>query len=787
MYYAVKMIDGKKVNMVFPKWEGMGGCEEVVKYHQCVYKGFRTRIEANQFLEKGTQELDTSEMTKENEIHGEYMRTVFENESDGYVVALYKITNGEEVVCVGYNLPKDKTVSCVFQGEFKRGKYGWNFMVSSMQEIRKETKDSIVAYLSCGAFKGIGEKTAERIYAKFGKETYRIFDEEPERLMEVKGITKKKYATIMACYEEKKGLREITTFLIERGISPRFGAKLANQYGSDTLELIKKNPYLLCNMEGITFETADAVAKEMNIPADTKERFNACVLSVLKDDEANGNSGMELNQLQEKVFSIMNNRGDGILNNSNAEWVRMLQEKELLVRKLDINGEGVKTYIFPKKLFQIEQESSKNLTKLAGFTPPQTDIDAYIKEAEEEAGIELDDVQKEAIISCLNAGVSIITGGPGVGKTTIIRCINSIYEKMYPYKERIYLAPTGRASRRMTESIGEDASTIHHYLKLGINTGKEESDVEIEDSLVVIDEFSMVDMRLFYKLSKAICHGCQLVLVGDIDQLPSVGVGRVLQDIIESNLVPVVKLLRIYRQSNDDVICENANKINNGDTDIREGRDFKIHEISDANEIEKVMAELVVERVKEYGLGNVMCLCPYKKGAAGVISMNNILQEMLNPEEIGKSECKANGIIIREGDLVMQIARNTDDASNGDIGIVKHIYKEYGKPSIEVLINGVQVLYEGEDLELLTLAYATTVHKSQGSEAEAVVFCLSDFHYGMKYRNIPYVAVSRGRKIVDFVGSMNAMKEAINNKKQTQRVSLFGRFLKMAAGDFVYC
>lgn len=806
MYYAVKSVDGIPVNQIYTEWDGVNGCRKIVEKHRSVFKGFKLEADAQTYLRnayvnnygrlpKNSSHADEmpfentkdSDLESVSELHGTYVDVKFENEDTGYCIFVYKTSESGRITCIGYNLPKEKNSTCVMHGNFKKHpKYGLNFEVNSYEIERKSNKAGVIEFLCL--LNGIGKVLAERIWKTFGKDTYRILEEDISRLVEVSGISPKKAESIKKAYADMKTLTELSKFLIEYNISPKYAKKVNAKYGVSAIDTIKKNPYVLFEVSGITFELADNVAMKMNKPKDSAERFNACVRSVLIDGELDGNTGMEISELQRRTFRLLKM---DTTEESQKEWLRMIKDKELHIVRLDVDGNGVKQYVFSDMMCNMEKKCAELFTSLCKFKPKADDIEEVLvkSEASDESGLLLDGTQVNAVINALSHSVSVIIGEPGTGKTTTIKKVNECAGMMYPEMDRIFLAPTGRASRRMTESIGEEAETVHHKLELGIQENKiDRSDIlKLENAVITVDEFSMVDIYLMYNLLKAVQNGCILILVGDINQLPSVGAGRVLQDVIESKLVPVTELKHIHRQDLDAKIYINAHNINNGIHDIEDGSDFKFHEETMSEETEREMVNRVVEQTEKYGLGNVMCLCPYKKGLCGVERMNTLIQERLNPKrDAYATEAIANGYTIRTGDMVMQIKRNTEEASNGDIGFVKDVNVVDGNKKIYVQFNKDIVEYDKSDFEYLTLAYATTVHKSQGSEADAVITCLWNYHSKMKYRAIPYVAISRGKKMVDFYGSRSALDEAIDNIQQLQRVSLFGRFLTYNAGGYIY-
>ena len=797
-YYAVKSIDGRTVNKLYTDWEGANGCAVAVAHHRSVFKSFKTEVEARNFLHSepiadyamsrrytgfadeetpintGDSESDLV-MNEEMEIRGQFVNPVFENKDTGYCVFSYKVPDRGCIRCVGYNLPKEKKSICIMRGEYVTNKYGLNFEVKSYEIERKTTKAGVIEFLCL--LDGVGKALAGRIWDEFGKDTYKILENDTERLACVKGISLDKAKKIKSAYRKVQSISELSKFLIEYNIAPKFAKKIVNKYGTDALDKIKKNPYLLFEISGITFESADSLAMKMNMPKDSAKRFNACIRSILLEGELNGDTGVEVSELQKKAFSIlkMDNAEE-----SQKEWMRMFKDKELHAVRLDMNGTGLKQYIFSDSVYQMEKKCAKMISELATFKPESKNWDELIVKSEVNDTLLLDATQVDAVINGLSYGMTVIMGEPGTGKTTTIKKIRDLAEQEFPEMKQVFLAPTGRASRRMEESIEQEAETIHHALKLGIqDEDYDKEEVKLENSLIVIDEMSMVDIRLMYKLLKAIKPGCIVILVGDINQLPSVGAGRVLQDIIESHIVPVTELKHIHRQDMDARIYINAHNINNGIHDIQDGSDFKFHTLPMSEQ--KEMVDRVVEQTDKYGLGNVMCLCPYIKGMCGVERMNVMIQQRLNPKHSNyEMEIITNGYTIRTGDLVMQIKRNTEEATNGEIGIVKDIDRVEDKPCVFVQFDKNCVEYKKGDFEYLTLAYASTVHKSQGSEYPAVIIPILSGPRMLMNRNLLYTAVTRARKCVTVVGSEETFREMINNEKQQRRYSSLDRRIQEA-------
>lgn len=793
MFYAVKSINGKVVNNIFDTWEE---CKEHVLGNNCVYKSFKTKEECVDFLKTAPVNADnfgkgyiSSDLFSKNTIYVKFKFNRFSNASNGFTISIYETLKGEKIAAKGYYLPSNTRLVYALVGHFEHNDtYGDEFIVDTYSEHVTDSKSSIITYLSSGIIKGIGEKKAELIYEKFGNQTMEVLEKTPDKLLMVKGISKKGLEKIKASYAENKGAREITSYLLQFGISSRYGMLLYNQYGVNAYKEIKQNPYLICNLRGLTFKDADNIAKKEGIPEDDANRVMAAIAYVLKQNEIDGHTGMECINFQQAVWKLLN-APTVTPEKVSASVVEAAQNKKIRVQKIQD-----KQYIFLPSMFTLEENIADDVVRITNSE--RHEFKADIKDAEDFTGKKFDDIQKKGIATALDNNITIITGGPGTGKTTVINAIAYLYEKKYPRKDIILLAPTGRAARRMTEASGRPSHTIHSYLHIWEDTVDVDDEIIIEDSLVIIDEFSMTDVYVARELFSAIGKGCTVVIVGDEMQLPSVGPGAVLKSLLECGLIPVVKLERIYRQDEESMIYENGQNIRNGVPELKNGSDFSVVEIHSMEDIRNQMAHDYVEYVKKYGLGNVMCLCPFREHIAGVNDMNTVLQDMLNPYDPNKKQLEIGKIAFREGDLVMHLA-NIKEASNGDIGFVTEIYDENteseemcdntGKPYlIGVLINNTLIRYTRDTIHQLTLAYATTVHKSQGSEADAVVTCMTNFHKNMLYRNILLVAVTRGKKEVKLYGDRNSMNYAILNIDKKERLTRLPYLLKKKSGEFTY-
>lgn len=700
---------------------------------------------------------------------------VYFDENNGYSVCQYKSLDlNKNIICIGTNLPTIKEITYDFNVEdYATAKYGKSYKVISWDEYINKSKDDIIAYLSCGLFSGISKKTASKIYDIFKEDTIEILDNNIDRLIEVPGIGKKTIKKIKQSYIEKRASREIAEKLIKYGVSVNAINRIYSSYKSDALRIIEEEPYKLCSIKGVTFPMIDLVAKDRGFEKDNYERIKAASNYVLTEDMACGNVCMPKMDYALKLIKVLNtekvNKGN-VLN----YVLKMIKDGTIKYNKR-ITSEGKKEYFYYPATYKTEQ----NIAEMIGHLQyvrrkPVSDIDALIDKYSE--SIKLDETQREAIKVGVTKPLFVITGGPGTGKTTILKIIAQINEELNNGTDNnVFLSPTGRAARRITESTGFPAKTIHSALGLDIVDDERFVDEGYKEEClknvnVIVDEASMIDLWTMDGLLRNI-NNSSLGLIGDVDQLPSVRCGSVLRDLIRCNKIPCIQLNHIHRQSADALnICENAQNIKNGIHKLNTGEDFEIVEANDLEEAEKKLIESALKNIYLFGLENVKVLCPFKKNTCGVYRVNNILQNEINPLK-GRNEFKIpNDMALRVNDPVMQL-KNVEEVSNGDVGYV-----------VDITTTEIRVIYPGENnliveysysdaREQLTLAYATTVHKSQGSEYDAVVLCLTNKHGLMKKRNILYTGLTRGKHKCVLVGTNDAFYEAIDNNMIEDRFS----------------
>ncbi len=709
--------------------------------------------------------------------------------------------NGCETVCVGVFNFVNEGEFLELTGEFVfHPAYGMQFKVQHSQASIPENVVSIEKYLASGAIKGIGKVTAGRIVKAFGEDTLRIIDEEPERLAQVKGISMKKAQEIAAAQEEKKDLRKAMIFLGDLGISNTLAVKIYKQYENDVYDILRENPYRLADdITGIGFRKADEIAAAAGIAGNSWFRIQSCILHVLVNAAGEGNVYLPLESLKKEVKELLNSPDMPPEDEVKGEDIdhcitELAADNRIIVKDLP---EGRQVYY--TSYYYTELNIAGMLHNLnVNMKISEEEFRDRIARVEDSSDIILDEMQRKAVEMAAGSGVLVITGGPGTGKTTTINAIIKYFEQ--DGMEIFLAAPTGRAAKRMTEACGIEARTIHRMLELSgeiedTSAGarfERNEDYPLEADVVIIDEMSMVDIFLMSALLKAVRAGTRLILSGDVDQLPSVGPGNVLKDIIDSENFPTVRLTKIFRQAQESEIITNAHRINQGEQiDLRpDSKDFIFIRRDDPAVILGSILTLVRDKLPGYvhaDMLDIQVLSPSKKGSLGALQINRFLQANLNPPSEEKNEIEYHDTVFREGDKVMHIKNNysivwemktksgfTYDSGtgifNGDIGIIKRINAH--TQLFEVLFDdGKTVIYTFEQLEELTLAYATTIHKAQGSEYPAVILPILSGPKVLMNRNILYTAVTRARKCVCIVGKEEAVRGMIDNVREAQRYS----------------
>ena len=751
MLYAVNTPDGGKC---FTSWNET---KPYISDPKIKYESFISKDEALRYLK--APETFRGIIPDVKSIECRFIKTISYNK--GVVKAVYKTESGE-VLCKGLALPQNKHLTYAFTGRYEKDEYGLCFVVTDHMVI---TFDDILSFLKSGTIKGIGKKTAVKIYNEFKDDSLDVIENEPNKLTKIEGISSKKADNINKEYKRSKNDHLFIGYLNNFGICakyvPMIKKLLKDTYGTGSFDTFKENPYIICNIPQLSFEEADAIAKKEGVNLSTYDRFIACAMYVLRKNEKSGNTGMEVQDFGRRLLRIL-----GEENFSKKEINKNINRlvKKGIVKVYNLKGEQ---FVFLSSVVVIEETTAKNILRVLNDKRNTLPYEMPFN-------ITIDDVQEKAVRSALDNPLSIITGSPGTGKTTIIKVINQLYEYLYPKNERIFLAPTGKAARKIEEATGQKAKTAHSFLRL-FEGRDDKEDVKINDALVVVDEFSMCDSLLAYHLFNAIRDNCTVVIVGDKDQLPSVGAGAVLSDMIESGIIPTVSLTHIYRQDDTSSIYLNAQKVNNGKGDFIVDNAFHMTQCNSLETAKNEMIEEYLRMVGKYGVENTMCLCPYKENTAGVKQMNKFLQHMVNnnTEYVeGNNEC------FRVGDPVMYL-KNTKDASNGDIGVVT----ELSENSVNIKINNKDVKID--DFSLITLCYAMSVHKAQGSESDGVIFTLMEDHSAFLYRKIPYVAISRAKKEFSLFCQKEAIAKALNNKGEVKRITLLEYFLKYNSGQFV--
>ena len=718
---------------------------------------------------------------------------IFQNEENSYAVLALVTSDRDELICVGTFPGVDEGISLELEGEYvNHPSYGRQFKAHSFKEVVLQDVLSIERYLGSGAIKGVGEALARRIVKKFGDDTLRIMDEEPERLVEIKGISERIARQIASQVFEKRRLRDAFIFLQRYGISNKLAVKIYDEYKERLYSVIEQNPYQLAeDISGVGFKIADEIAQKVGISASSEYRVRCAVLYELSNAAQEGNTYLPKDMLIQRCISLLGLSYDDI---------SPLIDNLIVDKKLVKKGESIylshyyyaelscARMLFDLDISMDEEDVLKEMPK----------IESVIETVSKEEGLCLDELQKRAVVECVRHGITIVSGGPGTGKTTTINTIIRFFDE--EGMDILLAAPTGRAAKRMQEATGYEARTIHRLLEVSKNQSEDDtrtyfernSENPLEADVIIIDEMSMVDINLFRALLDAVSVGTRLVMVGDVDQLPSVGPGQVLKDIIDSQQFNVVMLEKIFRQSGESDIVVNAHRINRG-LEIsldNKSRDFFFLERNDANVIYKHMVQLITEKLPKYveaSSFDIQVLTPMRKGMLGVETLNGILQQYLNPPDAQKAEYEYADKLFREGDKVMQIKNNyqitweivgfhgikIDEGQgvyNGDTGIIKMIDR-YSQTVTVMYDENKRVDYAFSNLDELELAYAVTVHKSQGSEYPAVIIPILSGPRMLFNRNLLYTGVTRAKKCVTILGSRETLTEMIHNKRENDRFS----------------
>lgn len=729
------------------------------------------------------------------EVKGTIEGIIFRNAENGYTVTVVDV-HGLEITAVGIFPPISEGETVTLVGDYKdNSRYGQQFVVHEVVVTPPNSKEGIIRYLCSGLFKGIGESTATAIVKKFGEDTFDIIEYNPSRLTEVRGISAKKMNEISSKYLELRSMQRAIMFFSHYGVSLNLSLKIYKIYGPNTESVIKTNPYkIVGEIDGVGFKTADSIAMSLGLDLNDPNRIKAGIRHILDDVAGRSGhtylpSGRVIKELK-KLLAIED--CDDLI----ASCLEDMEFNEEIVR---ISFEGCAAGIMLDKYYRTETGIAKRLVRIMGEGRPlDLNLDKEISHFERMNGITLHERQKEAVAAAINYGGVIITGGPGTGKTTIIKCIIYLFERMgITYA---LTAPTGRASKRMNEATGRPASTLHRLLN-ATRTGGKSTFVHNENNplsqdVVIVDETSMADEFILLALLKALNHGAKLIFVGDKDQLPSVGAGCILADMISSRLIPVVELTHIYRQAEGSYIISNAHLINRCilPDPAKDSKDFFFDYQDDESVALEHVIQFVTARLPKFmnvGAEEIQVLAPLKVGATGVNELNKALQANINPPSREKSEITVGMQILREGDRVIQTSNNYDiewsrdlageitngaGVFNGDIGIITSINK--GEMKVTVRFEDERVAeYSAEEIDQLSLSYCISVHKSQGSEFKAVVLVISRYNPMVLSKNLFYTAVTRAKDLVVIVGNKESVAKMSKNRYTEKRLTALVNFI----------
>ena len=709
---------------------------------------------------------------------GTLEKILYTNPENGFLIGTFITENSIRPITVKgivFNTHEHETLR--LKGSWENHKtYGRQFSIREFMPVEPTSEEGIIRYLSSEVFKGIGKITAERIVKKFGKDTFKIIDSSPKLLSKVKGVGRKQQKSLLDAWDAQRGLRDVMTFLRGVGISHAYAQRIFVKNGLNSIPLIKANPYQLTDIPGIGFLTADGIARNLGFDNNSPHRADAGLLYMLEQQALNGHTCFPRRDLLEKTVQELN-IDSSMLESS----IRQLLEDRLLNSEKIEDASGIEQELVSRpRFYKAERRVAENIFRILNSEAYTVyEGESYlIEEQELKVGLKLDPAQREAVEAALQHKVLIITGGPGTGKTTIVRFILGLMRTRIP--AIALAAPTGRAAKRITETTGAAASTIHRLLEASNIGFKRDRENPLEQELLILDETSMIDTLLMDSLLEAVPSASRLILVGDVDQLPSVGAGAVLSDLIESGLIPVVRLDHIFRQAADSFITVNAHKVRRGEmpdfsSSNRQTEDdnqlldfYFIKESNPEKIVEKILlmsTERIPQRFELDPMMDIQVLTPMHRGVTGAINLNRKLQDVINPDAKGLEHLEQ---WFRIGDKVMQQQNDYEKlVFNGDLGRIVNCDPK--TKELHVKFDQQIVHYQGKEIDQLSLAYAITVHKSQGSEYSAVIVPLTTHHYMMLQRNLLYTAITRGKQLVVLIGTDAAIKKAVENEGSTRR------------------
>lgn len=717
---------------------------------------------------------------------------IFENNNTGYCVAAFKTDDEASVpkearsknifpdkkthfTAVGYGIPATDSIELELEGKWQTTKYGVQLLIEHFAEIIPPSIEGIIGYLSSGLIRGVSEITAKKITDKFGLDTLSIIENSPDRLSEVKGLSDKKISKIVDSYAQNKSLRNIVSFLTPFGITLNKAVRIQDAFGEKAMEILNERPFELCDIPGFGFKTVDSIARKIKCKPNDKMRIKAAAKHIITEMKSEGHVFMDQQELRDKCFELLND---------DLRYISVTHDEirdcliDLIRSQNLINNNG---NIYSPYMFKAEVELAKMIAeRVFSAAVVYPNLDVLIDSAQKHQGITLSKAQSEAVKMCFSNNISIITGGPGTGKSTVLKVVVEVYKTLTGKDDILLAAPTGKAAKRMGECTGmPGARTIHSAL--GLTTDEAEEKNVIEDGLVILDEMSMVDLSIAYKLMKSVSKDSRIVFVGDAEQLPSVGAGNVFSDMLNSGCIEVTRLDTVFRQSGTSRIALNAEEIRNNGSKLLYGNDFNFITATSDTEALEIVKHCYIQEINDVGIDNVQILAPFRsRGETSVKNINEIIRELINPFVGSRNELFCDGNKFRLNDRVIQL-KNVNGINNGDVGFIKSVYPDEDdvKHAIIEFSDGIRADYPERDLDIIDLAYATTIHKAQGSEFSTVIIPIMMSHYIMLKRNLIYTAITRAKKKVILVGEKRALMAGIHKNDSAKRNTLLSERIKM--------